>query len=208
MNFKLRSIILNFVYKKILRSKIIIHLLIFLVIVLAVSDPSIQNQISSHLGLKSNQSSLENIVISGKTYERSIVKKIIDGDTILLQDGRQVRYLNIDTPETKKPNTPVQCYGSEASEFNKSQVDSKKVLLLADKQNIDIYGRYLRFVFIDELDVSKIQNSINFVMIERGFARSLIIKPNNTYQEVFLNANMEAKASGVGVWSCEKPFIQ
>ena len=53
------------------------------------------------------------------------VNRVVDGDTIVLEDGRTVRFLNIDTPETKKPNTPVMCYGPEASKFTTSQLENR-----------------------------------------------------------------------------------
>ena len=60
-----------------------------------------------------------------------------------------MRYLGIDTPETVHPEKPVQCYGPEASERNKELVEGKAVSLLRDGADRDVYGRLLRYVFVD-----------------------------------------------------------
>ena len=65
-------------------------------------------------------------------FEEATVSKVIDGDTVKLQDGRIIRYLGIDTPESVHPSVPDQCYGDEASDKNKELVLNKKVILFGD----------------------------------------------------------------------------
>jgi len=43
-----------------------------------------------------------------------LVKRVIDGDTIQFSNGKIVRLIGVDTPETKHPNKPVEYYGKEA----------------------------------------------------------------------------------------------
>jgi micrococcal nuclease len=57
---------------------------------------------------------------------------VIDGDTIELSDGRRVRYIGVDTPETVDPSQPVGCFGREASDRNRLLVEGKTVLLEKD----------------------------------------------------------------------------
>jgi endonuclease YncB( thermonuclease family) len=45
------------------------------------------------------------------------VKRVVDGDTLVVENGERVRLIGVDTPETKRPNTPVQYFGKEASGF-------------------------------------------------------------------------------------------
>ena len=62
----------------------------------------------------------------GLEYEKVYVSRVVDGDTIGLDDGRKIRYLGIDTPETVHPSKDVQCFGPEASKINKELVLNKK----------------------------------------------------------------------------------
>ena len=61
------------------------------------------------------------------TFEDVLVVRVIDGDTVELENGDRVRYLGIDTPETVHPDKPVECYGPEATERNKELVEGKTV---------------------------------------------------------------------------------
>src|SRR5437762_1637890 len=63
------------------------------------------------------------------------IKHFVDGDTVVVDmNGRDetIRMIGIDTPETHKPNTPVQCYGPEASEYTKSLIGNNSLRLEAD----------------------------------------------------------------------------
>ena len=83
------------------------------------------------------------------TFEDVLVVRVIDGDTVELENGDRVRYLGIDTPETVHPDKPVECYGPEATERNKELVEGKTVSLLQDGPDRDGYDRLLRYVFVD-----------------------------------------------------------
>jgi len=71
------------------------------------------------------------------------VKWVNDGDTIVLMDGRQIRYIGINAPEIKhsEPVQKAQPYGYTASNFNKKLVFTKIVHLEFDKERYDQYGR-------------------------------------------------------------------
>lgn len=184
-------------------------LVIVLILCFALFEP-VGNWFSGGLGLKDNfvstsQSSKGNS--ADESIESSTVREVVDGDTIKLDDGRTIRYLNMDTPETKKPNSPVQCFGPEASKLNKELVAGKLVWLKADKEDKDRYERSLRFVFLNENDTSDVTKSVNAQMVKLGFARSMIIKPNNTYASQFVALESTAKADKIGLWGvCAKPF--
>ena len=132
------------------------------------------------------------------------VVKITDGDTIKLDDGSSVRYLNVDTPETKKPNSPIECFGPEASEFNSRLVADKTVYLTFDKRETDRYNRKLQFVFLNPEDTADITKSVNAQLVKYGFAKALIISPNNTYADIFYGLEIEARDNNLGLWAeCE-----
>jgi len=126
-----------------------------------------------------------------------LVTRIVDGDTIKLDTGETVRYIGIDTPETKHPNEPVGCYGEAAAEKNSDLVLNKLVRLEKDVSETDRYGRLLRYVWIgDEM--------INEVLVKEGFARSASFPPDIMYQERFRTAEEEARDKRLGLWDeCE-----
>src|SRR5687767_6587423 len=80
--------------------------------------------------------------VLGETIHTNTQKvvRVIDGDTIELENGQKVRYIGIDTPETKKPRTPVQCFGQEAYQKNKELIEGREVLLEKDVSETDRYG--------------------------------------------------------------------
>ena len=74
------------------------------------------------------------------------VQRVVDGDTLLLDTGERVRLIGVDTPETKRPNTPVEYFGKEASAFTKRLAEGKRIRLEYDQANAhlghkDRYGR-------------------------------------------------------------------
>jgi micrococcal nuclease len=96
---------------------------------------------------------------------QDVVGRVIDGDTVELENGERVRYLGINTPETVHPDKPVECYGLEASERNKDLVEGKRVRLLRDGPDRDSYGRLLRYVFVGN-------TFVNGALVGGGYAYS------------------------------------
>ena len=77
-----------------------------------------------------------------------IVQRVIDGDTIELNNGEIVRLIGVDTPETKHPQKPVEYYGKEASAFTKKMLEGKQVRLEYDQQRKGKYQRTLAYVYL------------------------------------------------------------
>src|SRR5579863_1528183 len=69
------------------------------------------------------------------------VERAVDGDTLLLDDRTRVRLLGVDTPETVKPDWPIERFGPEAHDFTSSHVAGRRVRLEFDKERHDKYGR-------------------------------------------------------------------
>lgn len=122
------------------------------------------------------------------------VKWVNDGDTIVLQDGRRVRYIGINTPEIDHENRKAEPFGYNALELNKKLVKSRKVRLEFDREKRDHYGRYLAYVFLAD------EAMVNAVMIEHGYAYFLFKKPNLKYAADFLKIQMEAMSNRRGIW--------
>jgi micrococcal nuclease len=187
--------------------RVLITSLIIFAILIIGSQPSTQLALVQFFGLDQAEiTTLAKQSTRQKTREEVTINRVIDGDTVLLQDGRTVRYLNIDTPETKKPNTPVQCYGKEASDFNRGLTEGKTVTIVAEKELQDRYGRELRFIFLKGKNVDDITQSVNAQMVQKGFARSSIYSPNNRFEKEFISLEQSAQKKDLGVWKCPKPF--
>lgn len=127
-----------------------------------------------------------------------LVTKVIDGDTIEVEGGEKVRYLGVDTPETKDPRKPVQCFGKEAASKNKELVEGKRVILEKDVTNTDKYNRLLRFVFLDLGNGTRL--FVNDYLIREGYAQVLTIPPDVKYSEQFLAAQKQAREQKKGLW--------
>lgn len=136
---------------------------------------------------------------SGPPAESSVtapVVRVVDGDTIVARvDGHDeyVRYIGIDTPETVKPDTPVQCYGPQASDENHKLVEGRTVRLTFDREVRDDYGRLLAYVHAGK-------RFINAQLVRSGFARTLTIAPNTAHAQEFHRLAAKAARSGRGLW--------
>lgn len=124
---------------------------------------------------------------------------IIDGDTIeVLVNGNieTVRYLLIDTPESKNPKTCVQLYAKEAFQRNSELVKTGKVTLEFEQGNTrDSYGRLLAYVFVDG-------ESIQGTLLKEGYARvAYIMNPPYKYLEQFRKEENLAKREKINIWS-------
>jgi len=124
------------------------------------------------------------------------VVRAVDGDTIEVEVGGEredVRYIGIDTPETVKPDTPVQCFGPRAHRFNARLVTHKRVRLVFGVERRDIYGRLLAYVYLGH-------RFVNAELARRGLARTLTIPPNDRFARRFKRLQSAAARSGRGLW--------
>lgn len=126
-----------------------------------------------------------------------LVTRVIDGDTIELESGQKVRYIGIDTPETVDPRKKVQCFGKEASDKNKELVLDKKVRLEKDVKDTDVYGRLLRYVYVNG-------EMVNLKLVEEGYAKADTVPPDIKNKDLFLQAERTARINNLGLWnSCQ-----
>jgi micrococcal nuclease len=131
------------------------------------------------------------------------VLRVVDGDTLLVAvGGRQerVRYIGVDTPETVKPDTPVQCFGKRASAENHRLVAGREIRLVADAEARDRYGRLLAYVYrVDD------GLFVNAELARGGYATVLSIAPNVRFAARFAALVRQARDAGRGLWSaCER----
>jgi micrococcal nuclease len=121
------------------------------------------------------------------------VKRVIDGDTLLLINGERVRLIGVDTPETKHPQKPVQYFGREAYLFTKQMVDGKEARFEFERQKRDRYGRLLAYVYL--LDGT----FLNAEIIKQGYGFAYTRFPFK-YMEEFRRYEREAKENRRGLW--------
>ncbi|HAR6464097.1 TPA: thermonuclease family protein [Staphylococcus pseudintermedius] len=131
--------------------------------------------------------------VRGESY---LVKRVIDGDTVIIdKDGHdeRVRLIGVDTPETVKPNTPVQPYGKAASNFTKKHLTNQRVRLEYDREPKDKYGRTLAYVWLgDEM--------FNVKLAKEGLARAKFYPPNDKYRILIEQAQKEAQKKQLNIW--------
>lgn len=125
--------------------------------------------------------------------EKVKVKKAVDGDTIQLESGQTVRYIGINTPETKDKRKGVECFGKEAFEKNKELVEGKEIRLEKDVSDKDKYGRLLRYVYVDDIFV-------NDYLVREGYAYAVTYPPDVKYQTQLKEAQDEARENNRGLW--------
>jgi micrococcal nuclease len=137
----------------------------------------------------------------GPAAAQATVVRVVDGDTIEAQIGNSVedvRYIGVDTPETVKPDTPVQCFGPQASAFNHRLVEQRQVRLVFGVERRDVYGRLLAYVYLG-------RRFVNADLVRRGLARSLTIPPNDRFAPLFQRLEMRAARAGRGLWGACPP---
>ncbi len=127
------------------------------------------------------------------------VRWVNDGDTIVLEDGRIIRYIGINTPEIKHLRSDgttqkAEAFGYKAKAFNKQMVFLKKVRIDFEKQKKDRYGRVLAHLFLED------GTFVNKRMVELGYAHCLWKSPNTKYSAEFLEAQHRAMQTGKGIW--------
>ena len=143
------------------------------------------------------------------------VRRVIDGDTIELADGRLVRYIGMDTPEVRRRARPgdrewragagdrwvedPEPFGRAATDANRALVEGRRVRLEYDVQRTDRFGRLLAYVYVTLPD--GIELMVNERLVADGMAQPLTIPPNVRYAERFRARAAEARRDQRGLWS-------
>src|SRR4051794_1706610 len=125
------------------------------------------------------------------------VSRAVDGDTLLLTSGARVRLQGVNTPETVKPNFPVEAWGPEASQFTKDFIGKARhhVRLTFSLERKDRYDRFLAFVWDRDVMLNEELVRAGLAYARRDYRYSSAMKRR------FTQAQNEARASGRGIWS-------
>lgn len=141
----------------------------------------------------------------GPAGASGVVVRAVDGDTVEARIGGEledVRYIGIDTPETVKPDTPVQCFGPRASAFNHRLVEGRRLRFVFGAERRDVYGRLLAYVYITS---GSRRRFVNAELVRRGLARTLPIPPNTRHAALFARLQATAARAGRGLWGACPP---
>ena len=134
--------------------------------------------------------------------------RVVDGDTIIVDRGQgkeRVRYTGVDTPESVKPDTPVEFMAKEASAANEAMVAGREVLLERDISDRDGYDRLLRYVWIEDPGRPSGLLLVNLALVAQGFAQVVTYPPDVRYTDAYLEAQRTARAQGLGLWGDATP---
>ena len=115
------------------------------------------------------------------------VRQVIDGDTVVLEDGRRVRYLGINAPERHEP------YFEGATALNRRLTEGRRVTLEEDEVREDQYSRLLAYVYVHG-------EMVNARLIEAGLAHLLVIPPNQKHYDRLRGLQRQARAARRGIW--------
>jgi len=132
--------------------------------------------------------------VSLEASDIALVRWVDDGDTVVLADGRRVRYAGINTPEVAHKDKPAERLGPEARDFNRRLVFGKKVRLEFDREKYDQYGRLLAYVFL--LDGT----FVNGALVREGYAYFFFHPPNKKYERQLLGLQRQAMDNKAGMW--------
>ena len=142
-------------------------------------------------------------------YEDALVTRVVDGDTIEIEvtsvvEGPgagevqigglyDVRLLGIDTPESVKPGTLIECFGREASAAAKAFLEGESVRLVKDVEEKDRYDRLLRYVYVGS-------EMANARLVANGYAAAYTYPPNVRHADLFVALQSDAQETARGLW--------
>jgi micrococcal nuclease len=137
------------------------------------------------------------ITISTSPMVRTQVVKVIDGDTLEIRwnnRNERIRLIGVDTPETVHPRIGEEPYGREASNFTKSQLTGKQVLIELDVEPRDRYGRLLGYLYLTD------GTFFNASLINQGFAQLMTYPPNVRWVSLYQALQTNARTQNRGLW--------
>jgi micrococcal nuclease len=127
------------------------------------------------------------------------IAHVIDGDTLDIDiDGHteRVRLIGVNTPETKHPTKPIECFGPEASAYLTQLLpNGTDVRIERDAEARDRYGRMLLYLYRDSDNLF-----INLDLVARGYGTPMSIEPNTFHRNDFVRAASQAEAANIGLW--------
>jgi len=139
---------------------------------------------------------VKNYQTYGADFEKRLhlVERVVDGDTLIIENNIRVRLLGIDAPESRE------CFGDESKQQLAKLVLGQEIFLEKDQTARDNYDRLLRYVVLRNENPEVDDLLVNKELVRGGYARSVYVKPNRRYLSQFQAAEREAEEENVGIW--------
>lgn len=146
-----------------------------------------------------NSCDLDQTASRGVDSQRAKIKKVIDGDTVRLGDGRLVRFIGINTPEIDHETGNSEPLAESAREYLQTLIDAQQgsILLQYDSERADRHGRQLAHVFT--LNGKNIQANL----IAEGMGVWITVPPNLRYLECYRQREQKARQRKAGIWAAQ-----
>ncbi len=124
------------------------------------------------------------------------VVRVYDGDTIILQNGKHVRLLGVNTPEIESRHQIEEPGGVAAKQWLQAQLSgNSKIYLEFDQVRHDKYKRLLAYIYLPNGE------HLNLALLEKGLGAVSIIPPNGRYADELIRAQHHAEKNKLGIWS-------
>ena len=142
------------------------------------------------------------LIVFANTKEKVKFSKCVDGDTAKFEKNNKVftlRFLAVNTPETKSPKKGVEFYGKEASKYTCDRLEKAKTIEIEYDKNSDRsdrYGRKLGWVFLDDKLLQK-------DLVENGYAKVEYVYGKYKYLDELKKLEKKAKKEKIGLWQKE-----
>ena len=142
------------------------------------------------------------LIVFANTKEKVKFSKCVDGDTAKFEKNNKVftlRFLAVNTPETKSPKKGVEFYGKEASKYTCDRLEKAKTIEIEYDKNSDRsdrYGRKLGWVFLDDKLLQK-------DLVENGYAKVEYVYGKYKYLDELKELEKKAKKEKIGLWQKE-----
>ncbi|MFA6130165.1 MAG: thermonuclease family protein [Candidatus Omnitrophota bacterium] len=140
-------------------------------------------------------------------YNNILVTRVVDGDTLKLENGKYLRLIGIDTPEmhesaklhrdaqrSKQSVWEIKKLGRQSYEFTRKLAQGKRVRLEFDKERYDKYKRILAYVYLAD------GRFLNALIVEEGYASLMTYPPNVKYADLFSSLYQQARKNKRGLW--------
>jgi len=122
------------------------------------------------------------------------VKKVIDGDTIKLQNGDSVRFVGINTPELGHGKFKDEPLANQARRFVQRKIEGREIELRDEQPQRDKYGRRLAHIYTGA------GQNVQIELLQRGLAFVVAVSDDLSYLDAYLAAERQAQQAEKGVW--------
>lgn len=127
--------------------------------------------------------------VGAEALEEATVERVIDGDSVRLADGREVRYIGVDAAELGSDSP----WAEAAKGANIRLVQGKRVRLEKEVSEMDRYGRLLRHVYVGK-------RWVNGELVAAGLVRARIYPPDVQRGPELVKLQEEAQRRRRGMW--------